>query len=76
MFVISDYHDNFQELHGFVGAVGLAGSVSGLYSVNGSNKQVIEKLIHYSGARVIRLVIFKQRVMMQCIFCSKAQLNL
>ncbi|VDO47381.1 unnamed protein product, partial [Brugia timori] len=38
----------------FVGFVGLTGSVSGLYSVNGSNKLIVEKLMDFSKVKLIR----------------------
>ncbi|MCP9265798.1 hypothetical protein DINM_021187 [Dirofilaria immitis] len=42
-----------QEIGAFVGSVGLAGSASGLYSVNGSNKLIVQKLIDYSKAKLV-----------------------
>lgn len=48
-----NYGQSLKELHGFVASVGLAGSVSGLYAVNGSNKLLVEKLFENSNVNVI-----------------------
>uniref|UniRef100_A0A8R1XX46 Prenylcys_lyase domain-containing protein n=1 Tax=Onchocerca volvulus TaxID=6282 RepID=A0A8R1XX46_ONCVO len=48
-----NYGQFVEEIRAFAGSVGLAGSASDLYSVNGSNKLVVEKLIDYSKVRLI-----------------------
>uniref|UniRef100_A0A915PR85 Prenylcysteine lyase domain-containing protein n=1 Tax=Setaria digitata TaxID=48799 RepID=A0A915PR85_9BILA len=53
----SNYGQTVQEVSAFVGSVGLAGSVSGLYSVNGSNKLVVEKLIDYAKVKLISVEV-------------------
>lgn len=41
-----------QELGAFVGSVGLAGGVPGLYSINGSNRGLVEKLVEDSRCNI------------------------
>ncbi|KAM3725832.1 Prenylcysteine oxidase [Dirofilaria immitis] len=48
-----NYGQFVKEIGAFVGSVGLAGSASGLYSVNGSNKLIVQKLIDYSKAKLV-----------------------
>ncbi|KAL3982696.1 Prenylcysteine lyase family protein [Acanthocheilonema viteae] len=48
-----NYGQSVKEMRAFAGFVGLAGFVSGLYSVNGSNKLIVEKLIDYSKIKLI-----------------------
>ncbi|CAG9530183.1 unnamed protein product [Cercopithifilaria johnstoni] len=49
-----NYGQSVKEIRAFAGFVGLSGSVSGLYSVNGSNKIIVEKLIDYSKVKLIK----------------------
>uniref|UniRef100_A0A158Q8N1 Prenylcys_lyase domain-containing protein n=1 Tax=Elaeophora elaphi TaxID=1147741 RepID=A0A158Q8N1_9BILA len=48
-----NYGQSVKEIRAFAGFVGLAGAVPGLYSVNGSNKLIVEKLIEYSKVKLI-----------------------
>ncbi|OZC07415.1 prenylcysteine oxidase [Onchocerca flexuosa] len=48
-----NYGQFVEEIRAFAGSVGLAGSISNLYAVNGSNKVVVEKLIDYSKVKLI-----------------------
>lgn len=48
-----NYGQSVKELNGFVGSVGLAGAVSGLFSISGSNKLLVEKLLENSKANLI-----------------------
>ena len=49
-----NYGQEVGDMNGMAGAVGLAGSGGGLWSVEGGNSQVVKLLLEQSGAKVLR----------------------
>ncbi len=43
----------FQNIHAFVGSVALAGAQDGLWSIEGGNRKLVEKLLEASKASFI-----------------------
>ena len=49
----------FQNIHAFVGSVALAGAEDGLWSIEGGNRKLVEKLLEASKAAFLEAKVQK-----------------